>query len=366
MTSELFAIILLISGIVLILMEMLWLYVLSQHQEEYLSKRNEETKTANALLDAVLGAPSPSARESEMRALESTASQSNEMLLCMVTAFTRYDKNREKLSDERKRILDEALLLFNPVPKLISAMKHENKYTQAYICRCLGDLRAKEAAPELRGCLKSKNQTLRYNAGMALSAIGDEEGVLQFLMLCENEKDYSPRIFYELISKYSGNKVSLIRNYFANEPDEDSPYRNPELYDQMRVTLIHAVRNDRLTELKDIYIEGFLGKLPQLRLACVKAMSAIGTLDLKKYLIIATRDKDWLIRLAAIPGLEKIGDTDSLETLAKITTDEQWWIRRRAAEALVRADVKMLYVEKIIQEYDRFAADAVKEVLYKM
>ena len=95
-------------------------------------------------------------------------------------------------------------------------------------------------------------------------------------------------------------------------------------------------------------------------------MSAIGTMDLKKYLIIATRDKDWLIRLAAIPGLEKIGDTDSLETLAKITTDEQWWIRRRAAEALVRADVKMLYVEKIIQEYDRFAADAVKEVLYKM
>ena len=34
MTSELFAIILLISGIVLILLEMLWLYVLSQHQKE--------------------------------------------------------------------------------------------------------------------------------------------------------------------------------------------------------------------------------------------------------------------------------------------------------------------------------------------
>ena len=366
MTSELFAIILLISGIVLILLEMLWLYVLSQHQEEYLNRRNDEIKTANALLDAVLGSPSPQARESEMQNLEKTAAQSNEMLLCLVAAFTRYGKNRDRLSDERRRVFDEAMTRFDPVPKLVATMKHENKYTQAYICRCLGDLKAADTTPELRGCLKSKNQTLRYNAGMALSAIGDEEGVLQFLMLCENEKDYSPRIFYELISKYSGDKVSLIRNYFANEPDENSPYRNPELYDQMRVTLIHAVRKDCLTELKDIYIEGFLGKLPQLRLACVKAMSAIGTADLKKYLIIATRDNDWLIRLAAIPGLEKIGDTDSLETLAKITTDEQWWIRRRAAEALVRADVKMLYVEKIIQEYDRFAAAAVKEVLYKM
>ena len=366
MTSELFAIILLISGIVLILLEMLWLYVLSQHQEEYLSKRNDEIKTANALLDAVLGSPSPQARESEMKKLEETSKQSTDMLLCLVAAFTRYDKNREKLSDERKMVLDEALRRFDPTPKLIEAMQHENKYTKAYICRCIGDLKAKEAVPELRQCLDAKNQTLRYNAGMALSSIGDEEGVLRFLMLCENEKDYSPRLFYELIGKYSGDKVSLIRNYFANEPDENSPYRNPALFDQMRVTLIHAVRNDRLTELKDLYIEGFLGKLPQLRLACVKAMSAIGSIDLKKYLIIASRDNDWLIRLACIPGLEKIGDTDSLETLAKITTDEQWWIRRRAAEALVRADVKMLYVEKIIQEYDRFAADAVKEVLYKM
>ena len=366
MTSELFAIILLISGIVLILMEMLWLYILSQHQEEYLSKRNNEVNTANALLDAVLGSPSPQARESEMQKLEATASQSNDMLLCMVAAFTRYGKNRDKLSDERKRVLDEALVRFDPVPKLIEALDHENKYTQAYICRCLGDLKAEEAIPILRERLKSKNQTLRYNAGMALSAIGDEDGVLQFLMLCENEKDYSARIFYELVGDYTGDKVSLIRKYFDNEPDENSPYRNPDLYDQMRVTLIYAVRNDCLTELKDIYIDGFLGRQKQLRLACVKAMAAIGTKDLKKYLIIATRDNDWLIRLAALPGLEKIGDDESLETLAKITTDEQWWVRRRAAEALVRADVKMIYVEKIIQEYDRFAADAVKEVLYKM
>lgn len=366
MTNEKLAVILLISGIVLILLEMLWLYVVSQHQEEYLNRKYLENKAAKDMLDAVLGSPSPATREKEIDRLVANACVDHETLLSMVAAYSKYNNNRDKMIPERQRILDEVMERFDPVPKLLDAMKSENNYTRAYICRCFGDLHAVSAAGDIRKCLKSRNQILCYNAGMALSVLGDEEGVITFLIQCENKRFYSSQIFYELIGKYTGDKVALVRHYFENEPDANSPYRDVDRFNMMRVTLIQAVKNDRLEDLKDIYIEGFLGKMPELRLACVKAMASLGTPDLKKYLIIATRDSDWLLRLSAIPGLEKIGDQESLETLARITTDEQWWVRRRAAEALVRADVKMLYVEKIIQEYDRFAADAVKEVLYKL
>lgn len=366
MTTEQLAIILSLCGIVLILIGLLWLYVLAQHQEDWLKKQKEENKKAEDLLKAVLCSPSAAAREAEMKQIEETADSSNGMLLCLVSVFARWEEGRNKLSGERRQILDDALKHFEPVPKLLHAMKYEDNNTRAYICRCLGYLRAEEAIADLRECLTSKHRTIRYNAGMALSMIGDEEGVLSFLVQNEKNRDYSDRIFRELMDNYSGDKASLIRRYLENAPDESMPQRDPDRYEQMCVMLIQAVRNDRLVPLKDLYVEGFLGKLPPLRLACMKAISALGTPDLKKYFLLAARDNDWLIRLASIPGLEKTGDVESVETLARLTSDEQWWVRRRAAEALVRTDEDMQYVEKIFQGYDLFAADAVKEVLYKM
>lgn len=356
MTSEMLAVILMIAAIFLILLELLWLYVISQNQEDFLRKRHLEITTAHSQIEAVLDAPDKATQEAEMEVFLKTGSESKSKLLCAVLAYNEFKAHESKLSDERKVILDNILNKLDPVPKLNDMLKNSNNYLKSYICRCLADLDSVESIDNIKECLNSRNKTLQYNAGMALSVLGDEDGVINFLGICQSNNKYSHRIILEVISDYSNDKVKLIRTYFNRE----------EADDYMKANIIKAVKNDRLSQLKDIYTEGFQSKNNQLRAACVKAMSMLGENDFEQYLITASRDKDWIIRLSSLTGLEKISTKNAIEAVKNTTADDQWWVRKRAAEALVRMDKSMAYVEEVINGYDRYAAEAVMEVLYKI
>ena len=82
-------------------------------------------------------------------------------------------------------------------------------------------------------------------------------------------------------------------------------------------------------------------------------------------MIIALNDKNWIVRLAAVSGLERIHSQTSLEALVKATQDDEWWVRNAAAKAIVNIDFQLIYVEKVLSGYDKYAADAVKSALYK-
>lgn len=86
---------------------------------------------------------------------------------------------------------------------------------------------------------------------------------------------------------------------------------------------------------------------------------------MNRKMTIALNDKNWIVRLAAVSGLEKIGTETALEALVEAAQDEEWWVRNAAAKAIVHIDFPLVYVEKVLSGYDKYAADAVKNALYK-
>lgn len=356
MSYEALTIILLIVSVLLILLGFVWLYVVAQQQEDFLKKRETEINNAKNYFVAVLGSPSEESRRAEIKNLVQLSKKNNTSLLSIVTVYLDYNKNRNDLSEPRQKILDSIYEALDPIAQLRGILKKSNKYEKSYILRLLADLKATEAIDDIKAYLDSKNTTLQYNAGMALSLLGQEQSVIEFLKKCEGNTKFSHRIILELLHNYAGDKSQLIRNYFSSN----------NVSDYMKSTIIKAVKDDDLESLKDIYIEGFNGKSYQVRIACVKAMASLGTPDLEQYLITASKDKDWIMRLSSLPGLKKICSRECIIAVKQITADEQWWVRKRAAQCLVEMDTSMEYVEEVIKGYDRYAADAVKECLYKV
>lgn len=356
MTSERLTVILFIISIILIVIELLWLYIISQNQEEYLNKRHRDITMLQNQIEAILGSPLPETRQKEQEEFLKIARKNSDTFIAGVCAYLNEEKSKDKLSPERQKVLEDLLTEFDPIPRLIREMKHGNKYQKAMICRLLGDLNATEALDEVRKNMKSKNHMLKYAAGMTLSKLGDQEGTIEFLKTCEKDEKYSHRVILELLQYYGGDKVELVRQYFQDKHNSD---------EYMRATIVKAMKKEELVKMKDILIDGFLGTGNQMRVACVKAMSTVGTPDLEQYLITASKDRDWILRLSAISGMEKINTPNTLKAVCQCVKDEQWWVRRRAAETLLRMDHSMQYVEEIINGYDRYAAGALKECMYK-
>lgn len=357
MNYEALAIFMFIAAVFVILLGFIWLYVVAQQQEDFLKKEKLDYTNAKNHFSAILGSPTELSRKEEINELVKLSQKSSTFLLCVVTVYLDYNRKKETLSDSRQKILDEIYMGLEPISQLRKLLKKCNKYEKSYILRLLADLNATEAVEDIRECLNSKNTTLQYNAGMALSILGVENSVIEFLEMCEDNTKFSHRIIMELLNHYSGDKSQLIRKYFASKAD---------VSDYMKATIIKAIKDEKLESLKYIFIDGFYSDSHQVRIASVKAMSSLGTPDLEQYLIIASKDSDWVMRLSSLPGLKAICSKECILAVKHITADEEWWVRKRAAQCLVEMDPDMVYVEEVIKGYDRYAADAVKECLYKV
>ena len=188
---------------------------------------------------------------------------------------------------------------------------------------------------------------------MALSELGDEDAVVIFAKKCERNRYYSHRILLELLQAYTGDRIGLTKRLYN------------ECNDYIKATCIKAYTHDCIEELSEIYADGVSAKDNNLKIACVKALAQLGKLEYEQKMIIALNDKNWIVRLAAVSGLERIHSQTSLEALVKATQDDEWWVRNAAAKAIVNIDFQLIYVEKVLSGYDKYAADAVKSALYK-
>ncbi len=357
MSYEALAVIMFIISIFFILFGFIWLYVVAEQQEDFLKKRKYNLSNAKNHFSAIFGSPTKASRKAEIEELGRLCKKSNTYLLCASAVYLNFIKNKDNLSESNIKILDEIYENLNLIPELRDLLKKCDKYEKSYVLRLLADLNATEATQDIKEYLNSKETTLQYNAGMALSILGEEASVIDFLEKCEDNTKFSHRIIIELLNNYTGDKSLLIRKYFATKGN---------ISDYMKATIFKAVKDDKLDSLKSLYIEGFTSGSNQVRIASVKAMSSLGSPDLEQYLIMASKDSDWVIRLSSLPGLKKICSRECILAVKQITADEQWWVRKRAAQCLVEMDASMKYVEEVIKGYDRYAADAVKECLYKV
>ncbi len=350
---EILAAILLIGFLILLCAEYIWLYILSKKNEETILQKREINAHIHYAMEAFMYSPTQSSRETELESLLQYIGDDPEKKDEAAVQFVQLMQRSEDIPPEKLEALDRLYEQLDPIAFYAERLEKGNRYEKSYAARKLADFMATDQIENIRSLLDDKNADLVYNAAMALSELADADSVVTFAKKCEKNRNYSHRVLLELFQAYSGDRAELVRRLYEN------------CNDYIKATAVKAYTPDCLEELAPLYIEGLSSKDTNLKIACVKALAQFGKPEYEQKMAIALNDKNWIIRLAAVSGLEKIGTETALESLVSATQDEEWWVRNAAAKAIVNIDFNLVYVEKVLSGYDKYAADAVKNALYK-
>ena len=198
-----------------------------------------------------------------------------------------------------------------------------------------------------------KDRDLSYNAAMALCTLGDAESVCNYIKQIQSDKTYSARIINEFFDEFKGDRSELSRLLLK------------DCNHYMKCTVIKAMAPFKLKEFKPMYESGLTGNDKQLQIACIKALAPFGDPADEQTFCIAAQNNDWVIRSTALQGLSLINSPSALRVVKSGLYDKEWWVRQTAAKAFIKMNVSPADIEEILSGYDRFAADALKSVLYK-
>ena len=352
MRYETLAILLIILCAIILGLEFLWLYILAEKQEAFKTRYDKAYTKIMELFHTILHAPTEVSMQEEIGALKAYAGQDRIKLDILCNRLLKLI-----LQDDLTDMGRKAVLLihdtFQPVAIYRSLLKKGNVYEKAYSCRKIADFFGEEEIPVIRKMLDSKNQDLSYNAAMALAALGDEESVVAYILRCEQNFQYSYRVIMELLETYPGDMVSLAKKVLAVGGD------------YIKATVIKGIAKYQLEEFQPLFIEGMSSSNINIKISCVKALGEFGKQEHEHRLIIALHDKNWVVRTAAIKGLQKLDTQASILAVRDAIKDPEWWVRYNAARALVQMDKNLDYIESVLDGYDKYAADAVKYLLYK-
>lgn len=351
MKVELLSVIGLLLCLIIIGIEYIIHYRLAERQDEHSIRERDMTWRMNLRVDAVLRAPTRACLQSEIRALNEDIGEDYE---AYETAIGIMNQIREKRGgDKIDKLIEAVKEEVKPVEIYSKMLDEGNVYHKGYALRRLADLGAVEYKDTMIEYLNNKNRDLAYNAAMALVQFGDVENVAGYIIAIQDDRQYSGRIINEFFDDFKGSRAELATRLFE------------QCNDYMKSTIIKAIAPYKIEEFRPMYIEGIAGKNFGMRVACIKALAAFGDPEDEQLLQIAAQDKEWVIRAAAVRGLSLLHTKSALQTVKKALTDKEWWVRQTAAKAITEMDISPRDLEDILGGYDRYAADAVKSVLYK-
>lgn len=344
---------LILGFLVLLCAEYLWLYILSKKNEEADRQKRELNARIHAMMEAFLYSPTQASRETELESLFQYIGDDPVKRDEAAEQLVQLLRRGADLPPEKQEALGRLYERLDPIPFYAERLEKGNRYEKSYAARRLADFLAADRIEDIRRLLDGKDADLVYNAAMALSELGDGESVVRFARQCETNRRYSHRVLLELLQAYRGDRAELVRQLHEN------------CNEYIQATAYKAYTADCLEELAPLYVEAMGSRDTNLKIAGVKALAQLGKPEYEQKMTIALNDKNWIVRLAAVSGLEKIGTETALEALVEAAQDEEWWVRNAAAKAIVHIDFPLVYVEKVLSGYDKYAADAVKNALYK-
>lgn len=354
MTSEWIAVIAIIISLFILILEYLWLAILSKRRSDTYEKYKNVSLKVARMVEGILYSPTAKSRQNETQALKELMGNDCkifEMISAQLCFWEEYGD--ENTLGNKTEVIDEIYAVLDPEKLFSDLLKANNKYTVGYACRRLADFDAYDYLSDILELSKGKNRDVAYNAAMALARYGYSEGVADFIVRIENDKKYSFRLINELFDNFSGDKAALATMVFE------------KCEDYMKINVIKAISDYRLFEFEAMYIEGMSSKNSAMRIACVKALGDLANPQNEQILITATYDKDWVVRSSAVKGLGKINTPKALEGIKEAIKDKEWWVRQSAASALINMNVSVSDIEDILGGYDKYAADAVKYALYR-
>ena len=354
MKVELISVIGLLLCLLIIGIEYILLYRLAEQQDEHIARTESIRRRLDIHVEGVLYAPTEGSRNAEIKALSDEINGDFTVYEMAVTAINEHKGTAYRDDDEARAALikrvDEQV---DPVGIYAKMLSEGDVYHKGYACRRLADLGALDYRDKIKECVKDKNRDLSYNAAMALCHMGDVYEVADYLLSIQDDTRYSGRIVNEFFDKFTGDRQELAVRIF----DKCNKY--------MRCTVIKTIAVYKIDAFRPMYKEGAAGNDNQLKIACVKALAAFGYPEDEQILQIAATDKDWVIRSSAVRGLSLLKTQTALDSVKHALSDKEWWVRQTAAQSITRMNISPRDLEEILGGYDRFAADAMKNVLYK-
>lgn len=352
MNYELIAIVCLIICLILIAVELIWLYVLAEKHQVHARKNSEDSRKINAMFETILYHPTEEALQNEIATMKRFVG-SDPAKMDTISSKIIGTLTSETAGDEQKAAVCALNETIRPLAFYIRMLHEGNTYEKAFACRKVAVFYEDSELPVIRKLAFSKNQDLSYNAAMALASFGDEDTLVRYILGLQKNYDYSFRIIMELMSTYNGDLRSLAKKILA-DCDE-----------YIRATVIKGLSDKAFAEFEPVYLEGMRSSNPNIKIACVRALGKLGKPEYEHPLITAAHDKNWRVRSAAVKELGRLNTEKSKLALVEATKDTEWWVRYNAAKTLVECDPDLTYVESVLNGYDRYGADAVKYILYR-
>lgn len=352
MTYEIISIIALLLCLLIIGIEYIFHYRLAEIQDDNIARLDGIRRRLKMRVEGVLFAPTDRCRAAEITSLVKEIDGDFEVYELSIEAMRQY---RDRSGDEGvDGIIEEVNEQAKPVEIYAEMLENGDVYRKSYACRRLSDLGASQYRDELRKYVDSKNRDLAYNAAMGLAKFGDTDVVAEYLLSIQDDRMYSARIVNEFFDVFSGDRVELASRLF----ETCNPY--------MKNTIIKAIAHFRFDAFRPMYLAGATGNNQQHKIACIKALAEFGYEKDEQILQMAAKDREWVIRSSAVRGLSRLKTRTALNTVKRALSDKEWWVRHTAADSIIKMNVSPRDLEDILGGYDRFAADAVKNVLYRM
>ena len=354
MKIELISVIGLLLCLLIIGLEYILHYRLAERQDEHTARVDNIRRRIDNHVEGVLFAPTVSSRTAEIKALSDEINGEFEVYELALTSIkehkgSRYSTDAEALDE----LIDQIDKQVVPVEIYAKMLEEGDVYHKSYACRRLAELEAIEYRDKIKEYVDSKERDLAYNAAMALCCMGDVDVVAEYLLSIQNDRLYSARIVNEFFDRFTGDRQKLAERLL----EKCNSY--------MKCLIIKTIAPYKIDACRPIFIEGVSGDNNQMKIACVKALAAFGYPEDEQLLQIAAGDKDWVVRSSAIRGLSLLHSPTALSTVKHALSDKEWWVRQAAAQSITRMNISPSDLDDILGGYDRFAADAVKSVLYR-
>lgn len=351
-----------VIGIVLCLIaigiEFIVLYKMAQKDDNTENTYENLKKKTQIRIEGIIYAPTLYAAQEETENLAKLIGEDERLYELTVDILAEYNENYKEDEQAVKRLerTRETIDAYVRPDELYAKMlKDGDVYHKSHACRELADLCALDYIDDIRECLKSKDRNLAYNAAMALAEFGDSEKLAEYILEIQSDKSYSARIVNQFIAEFRGDRAELAQLVFEND----------DCSDYMRRTMIKALADYKIEAFRPMYIDGAIDGKEEMRVACIKALAEIGNPEDEHIFQVGAQHSNWIIRASSIKGLALINTKTALETVKKALSDKEWWVRQAAADCIMNMNVSTDDLEEILAGYDRFAADAVKQTLYK-
>ncbi len=345
--------------VVIILIEYVWLFILARRRAKQRNFYMESVKKINDMFYGATHSLSEANLVDEIISLKKYVGN-HEVRMDIITEFiyrfliTDDDETDKEIKTKEKQICVRIFHELNPNSFYKNMLSKGNQFQKAFACRKLSEFNAVENTKTIRGFTNSGNIELKYHSVMALSALGDHDGlVAAFTGAPINKSNFSHRIMLEVLDSYTGDRAALVKDILK------------KCNDYIKSIVIKSVAKYNDSELSAEFLAGLTSTDINVKIASIRALGSLGDTQYEHELIIMTNDKEWSVRAAAVKSLSKYHSEKAVQAMIKATQDQNWWVRNNAAKTLVDMDEGLVYSKQIINGYDRYAADAVKSAIYK-